>query len=310
MRKIATGIFLGLVLVEWGVLSLPGMASAASARPPQRIVSLAPSLTEILFALGLEDKIVGVTDFCDYPAGARRKPKVGGYVSPSLEAIVALRPQLVVAVPDVTNRPLLERLSQLGLRVLGYEARGLEEICSTIEAVGQTTGAQAQAHRLVAQMRGRMERVRELTRRARRVRVLFVFAYDPFVVAGGGTFYDELIRLAGGVNVAGDSRARYPKYSLEEILRRDPEIIFLPGRHGAGPDLLPARDSAQPWQRWPGLSAVRRGRIYAVNDTALIRPGARIVQGLERLARLLHPELFAQDARPKPQNGKSKAVSR
>ncbi|MBI2875515.1 MAG: cobalamin-binding protein [Candidatus Tectomicrobia bacterium] len=301
MKRVVVGILLGLALAGWGALSrLPNGAPAASASPPQRIVSLAPSLTEILFALGLGNRVVGVTDFCDYPEAARRRPKVGGYVTPSLEAIVGLKPQLVVAVPDVTNRALLERLSQLEIQVLRHEARGLPDIWSTIEAIGRTTGTQPQAQRLVAEMRERMERVREQTRRAPQVRVLFVFAYDPLVVAGGGTFFDELIRLAGGTNVAGDSRVRYPKYSLEEVLRRDPQVILLPGRHGVSADLLPAQDSAQPWQRWPGISAVRQGRIYTVNDTALIRPGPRLIQGLELLARLLHPELWGQGRRKDP----------
>lgn len=304
MRRIATGIFLGLIWVG-GIFGLPGGPWAARPAPPQRIVSLAPSLTEILFALGLEDKVVGVTDFCDYPEPAKKKARVGGYLSPSLETIVALRPQLVVAVPDVTNRPLLERLSQLGIQVLGQEAQGLEDIWATIQAIGQATGTQAQAHRLVAEARGRIERVQALTRRAPRVRVLFIFAYDPLVVAGGGSFFDEMIRLAGGTNVAGDSRVRYPKYSLEEILRRDPQVIFLPGRHRANADLLPAQDAAQPWRQWPGISAVRQGKIYAVNDTVLIRPGPRIAQGLELLARTLHPALFAKDTGAKAQNVRS-----
>ncbi len=291
-----TVIFLGVFLAGVGkILPFPTMASTLSAEPAQRIVSLAPSMTEILFALGLGDKIVGVTDFCDYPEEAKRKPKVGGYVSPSLETIIALQPQLVVAMPDITNRPLRERLSQLGIQVLGHKVQNLEDIWSTIEAIAHVTGTQARARKLVEEMRQQVDRVRELTRGAPRVKVLFVFAYDPFVVAGGRTFFDELIRLAGGINVAGDSRVHYPKYSLEEILRRDPEVIFLPGKMGAGPDLLPAKDSAQPWQQWPSISAVRQGRIYEADDTSLIRPGPRIVQGLKVLARTLHPELFVRD---------------
>ena len=286
-----------MFLIGWGGdIGHQAAAEATAGGPPQRIISLAPSLTEILFALGLGNQVAGVTDFCDYPEEAQRKPKVGGYVSPSLEAIIALRPQLVLAVPDLTNQPLLERLSQLGIRVLGHKARNLQDIWSTIEAIGRTTGTQTRAQNLVSEMQERVDRIRKITRKALRVRVLFVFAYDPLVVAGGETFFDELIRLAGGTNVAGDSRVQYPKYSLEEVLRRDPEVIFLPGRM-TGSDLLSARDSALSWKQWPGLSAVRQGRIYEANDTSLIRPGPRIVQGLETLAHLLHPELFAMDTK-------------
>lgn len=296
MKRIGVSLLWGMFLIGWG--GNPGHQAAAEATaggPPQRIISLAPSLTEILFALGLGNQVVGVTDFCDYPEEAQRKPKVGGYVSPSLEAIIALRPQLVLAVPDLTNQPLLERLSQLGIRVLGHKARNLQDIWSTIEAIGWTTATQTRAQNLVSEMQERVDRIQKITRKALRVRVLFVFSYDPLVVAGGETFFDELIRLAGGINVAGDSRVQYPKYSLEEVLRRDPEVIFLPGRMGA--DLPAAGDSARSWKHWPGLSAVRQGRIYKANDTSLIRPGPRIVQGLEALARVLHPELLLRDAK-------------
>ena len=136
--------------------------SAASAEAPQRVISLSPSMTEIRFALGLEDRVVGVTDFCDYPEEAKRKPKIGSYVSPNLEVIFALNPQLVVAVPTVANRPLLERFSQLGIKVLGREIRDLKGIWFIIEVVGQAADAQARADKLVGEMRKRADRVRKL----------------------------------------------------------------------------------------------------------------------------------------------------
>jgi iron complex transport system substrate-binding protein len=271
---------------EAGVYRFGPPAPAA----PVRIVSLAPSMTEVLFALGAGPRVAGVTRFCDYPPEAARLPKVGGFLDVSLEAVAALRPDLIVGVPNASNRNVIERLGELGFPVLLLEAHGLEDTYRLVREVGRSVGAEPAAQRLAASMRARVAAVEARVRGAARTQVLFAYGRDPLVVAGPGSFADELLRKAGADNVAREGTARYPTWSLEAVLVAAPDVIvdsFMGG--SAPPDA--ARLRAR-WGRFASLPAVRSGRLHWLDPQLFARPGPRLVDALEALARLLHPERF------------------
>ncbi len=251
---------------------------------PKRIVSLAPNTTEILFALGLGDKVVGVTDFCDYPPEAKQKTKVGGMVNPSLEAISFLRPDLVLATVAGNRPETVARLERLGIPVFVVNPEDLQGVFSSIEQVGRATGRREVARVLVQRLRERVEQVTRRVAGLKRPRVLYVLWSDPLIVPGKGTFLDDLIRWAGGESISTGALTPYPLFSLEEVVARAPEVIIVSKGHGQDDQTLLRR-----WRDLPTLPAVKAGRLYTIDGDLLNRPGPRIVDGLEALARILHP---------------------
>jgi len=258
---------------------------------PERIMSLAPSNTEILFALGLGDKVVGVTDFCDYPEEAQEIEKVGG-IEPNYENIVALEPDLVLVIGgSPAQLEKAQRMEDLGLTVLVLEPSGMEGIFADIELIGQATGAQERASELVAQLRARVEEVTEKVATVeQRPKVFFELdATDPSrpYTAGPGSFIDALIDMAGGINLGAAAGMQWAQFSTEEIIAQDPEIIILgDANYGVTAESVEERPG------WGVMTAVKEGAIYPIDDTVVSRPGPRIVDGLEELARIIHPELF------------------
>ncbi len=265
--------------------------TVALSRPPQRIVSLAASNTEILFALGLGKQVVGVDDFSNYPPEAQEIAKVGA-LKMSAETILALQPDLVLAA-GITNPDLILAIERAGVPVLTIDAQDLPGILETIRIVGKATGRTRQAEELVASLQARIDAVVSKTRQAtRRPRVFHeVDASDPAkpFTAGPGSFIDALISLAGGENVAKDAQSPWPQIALEQLVRTDPEVIVI-GRF-AGQTLTPAEVARRPG--WENLTAVKTSAIYFVDADLVSRPGPRIVDALEAYARILHPELFA-----------------
>lgn len=255
----------------------------------ERIVSLAPSNTEILFALGLGDKVVGVTNFCDYPEEAKAIEKVGDAFNMNVEKIVSLSPDLVLAIGGMTE--VMAKLEELGLAVVVLQPADLESIYQTIELVGQAAGAEAAAQALVASMRERVEAIEErLAGVAERPKVFYELdATDPAkpYTAGPGTWHDQFIGLAGGINVAGQVDMPWVQFSTEEIIAQDPQVIVL-GDANYG---VTAEDVARR-PGWEVIAAVRKGAIYPIDDNLISRPGPRVVEGIEALARILHPERF------------------
>jgi len=261
--------------------------------PPQRIVSLAPSNTEILFALGLGDKVVGVDDFSDYPPEVKDIPKerrVGG-MELNFELIVSLKPDLVVAA-GITSPDQIRKLEELGLTVLALGTpKDIEGVMEDIELVGKATGAEEAARRLRQQMEQRVREVEEKVASAKTRPLVFfeLDATDPAkpYTPGPGSFIDVLIRMAGGENVAAEAKTEWAQLSIEEIVARNPDIIILGDANwGVTPEAVKERPG------WEALKAVREGAIYPIDDNLVSRPGPRIVEGLEALARLIHPELF------------------
>jgi len=251
---------------------------------PKRIVSLAPNTTEILFALGLGDKVVGVTNFCDYPPEAKQKTKVGGMVNPSLEAISFLRPDLVLATVAGNRPETVTRLEKLGIPVFVVNPKDLQGVLSSIEQVGQVTGRREAATLLVQRLRERVKQVMRRVAGLKRPRVLYVLWSDPLIVPGKGTFLDDLIQRAGGESISTGASIPYPLFSLEEVVARAPEVIIVSKGHGQDDQTLLRR-----WRDLPTLPAVKAGRLYTIDGDLLNRPGPRIVDGLEALARILHP---------------------
>ena len=257
------------------------------AKAPARVVSLAPSITEILFAIGLQDRIVGVTQFCDYPPEARRKPKVG-YAQPNLESLVALQPDLVLAPREFMRADLISKLEQLKIPVFILDAKTVEDIASHIQLVGRMLGTSDSADRVAVELRRRLSELKARTERLPKPRVLYVLNSQPLITVGPGSFVHHVIESAGGTNVAEHAASPYPRLSIEEVIKRDPEVILFPVGSLEG---IPASEQ-QLWRRWSTLSAVKREQFHQVSSDLLNRPGPRILEGVETLARILHPEVF------------------
>ncbi|MFH1811972.1 MAG: helical backbone metal receptor [Pseudomonadota bacterium] len=249
-----------------------------------RVVSLAPSVTEIVFALGAGDSLVGVTRFCDEPAAARALPKIGGFLDPSLEAVAALKPDLIITVPNGQARSVTERLAEIGHPVLLLYDYTLADVEQGILAVARALDLEAAGVALIDTMRRDVAAVRARVAGSERPRVLFLYGHKPLVAAGPGSYADALIEIAGGVNAAGRGMARYPTLSLETLIGLKPEVIIdaFPAGMGAAPE-------STEMENLSSVPAVAHGRVYALRDNASLRPGPRVGADARLLAALLHP---------------------
>ena len=261
---------------------------------PQRIVSLAPSNTEILFALGLGERVVGVTEYCDYPEAAKDKEVIGGFSTVDLERVVALSPDLILAT-SMHEAEALPALEKRGLSVFALDPTTLDEVLEAIGLVGEITGKVEEATGLVNDMKGRMSAVTEKTDGLspdQKPRVFFVTWNDPLMTPGSGTRHDELIQMAGGLNIARDLSG-YADISLEAVIEANPEVMIAGVGMGTGEDLPAQFMRTEP--RLGNTDARRNDRLYEVDVDLAGRPGPRIVDALEEFARFIHPELFAGD---------------
>jgi iron complex transport system substrate-binding protein len=259
------------------------------AAAPTRIVSLAPSATEILFALGAGDRIVATDDFSDYPAEAKALPKIGG-VRTSPEKVVALKPDLILAITSGNLPAQLEALSQ---PLFIFDPSDLDGVYKNVGAVGRLVGRDARAKEIVDDMRARISAISEKAKQAAaKPKVLHeVDSTDParIFVAGPRNFIDSMITLCGGTNVAADASAKFPRLSAEEVIARAPDLIVLADfRFGTTPEMVIARPG------WSSIPAVRNRAIYPIDDDLVSRPGPRLVLGFEAYAKIVHPELFGK----------------
>jgi len=249
---------------------------------PERVISLAPSLTEIVIALGCGNLLVGATTYSDYPDEAKRLPRVGSYAQPDVERILVLRPDICLAVADMTPRTVIDRLTALGVPVYCLDITNLNAVLDSIQKVGQVLNAVDKANMLTRDMRRRMDRVGEAFANAGKPSVLYQIGVAPMYAACKDTFINELIDIAGGRNVCA-SMSGYPMITREMAVSFMPEVILIPTM---GRDQFEAARAQ--WARWPEVPAVRDGRIFLLDSDLYDRPGPRIPQGLEELARLLH----------------------
>jgi iron complex transport system substrate-binding protein len=290
-----------VLAVAWGAVLVASPAHALTLRdmlgrevalpaPPVRIVSLVPSVTEIVFSLGAQERLVGRTDFCDYPAAVKGKPSVGGMVNPSLETLVALRPDLVVATDEGNHEETIRQLERLRIPTYLVHANRIAETVDLIERVGVLTGRQAEVPRLTGEMLRQIEAIRRTVAPFPRPRVLYVLWPDPLIVPGRASMLTELIDVAGGTSItAGDGNA-YPRFSLEAAVARGPEVIIL-ADHSTGASTA-GRSSPEKWRQLASVPAIRAGRLHSADLSLLHRYGPRVPAGLEMLARMIHPEAF------------------
>jgi iron complex transport system substrate-binding protein len=268
------------------------LLSLVAAQSPQHIISLAPSVTEILFALGVGDRVVGVSTYCDYPPEARTIDRIGTFLQPSVERILAKRPDLVIGVPSPGNRAGVERLEELGIRLLIVDPERLADILASIRTIADAVGVPERGAALVARIERELAAVAQRLEGAPRPRVLMLVGRSPFVAAGRGTYQDELIELAHGTNLAAASGDAWPNVGLEFIVARAPEVII-----DASMGSEEATDRATAiafWDDFPTIPAVRDHRIYGYRAYELLRPGPRVAQTLETVARFIHPVRFTE----------------
>jgi iron complex transport system substrate-binding protein len=257
------------------------------ATPPKRIVSLAPSVTELLFALGLDDEIVGVTEFCNFPPQAKTKPKVG-YSSPNLESIVRLEPDLVLAPRAFLRADLLSKFEELKIPTFILEAKLIEDIYSQILTLGRMLGKTPEAITLSTAMRKRVGTLTALVENLPRRSVLYILNTEPLITVGPGSYVHHLIELAGGRNIAEKAAMPYPRLDMEEVLRQNPDVlIFSGGKFGGIPDVEHTK-----WARWKSITAVQQGALFEIESDLINRPGPRVVEGVEALIRIIHPNVF------------------
>lgn len=255
------------------------------AKPPTRIVSLAPSITEMLFSMEAGEQLVGVTDFCDYPPEALKKPKVG-YSNPNLESLVALEPDLVIAPNDFLKPDVIVKLEQLKIPVFILADQNVEGIFVHIQTLGRIVGRSSKADTVAMQLRQQVSVIQQRIKGRAPVRMLYVLNSQPLITVGPGSFIDQLIRMAGGANVAAKSATPYPRLSMEAVLQEDPEVLVFPVGKAEGI----SESEQQTWRQWTTMTAVKQGRLHQISADWLNRPGPRIARGLEALAEILHPD--------------------
>jgi len=271
-----------LLCLILSALPAPRRASAL------HIISLAPSATEVLFALGAGNDVVGVSTYCDYPPQVSGIDRVGTFLTPNVERILAKRPDVVVVVPSPGNRTGVESLQRLGLNILVVDPQTLSEIEDSFVTIGRAVGREQAGRDLVARLRAQIEGVRARVADAPERKVLMVVGHAPLIAVGTGTFQDELIRLARGVNLGAQAGGQWPHLSLEFVLAAAPEVII---DTTMGNEEQPGAEAAMAfWLRFPTLPAVAAHRVAGYRAYQILRPGPRIAEALETMARFIHPE--------------------
>jgi iron complex transport system substrate-binding protein len=257
---------------------------------PQRIISLAPSNTEILFALGLADRIVGVTEYCDYPSAAQEKPKIGGYSTVDLEMVVQLEPDIIFGT-SMHEAETIPKLEEFGLTVVVINPENIEEVFKAITLIGNCTDRSQAASQLVTEMRNYFQAVVDKTGNlllAERPAVFYVVRADPLYTAGSGTFINELIELAGGTNIF-HSLSGYPSVSLEAVVQANPQVIVAGSSMGSAESALAFLGTDN---RLKNVDARINNRLYEIDANIVSRPGPRLTEALSQLANMIQPEIF------------------
>jgi iron complex transport system substrate-binding protein len=249
---------------------------------PDRIISLAPNITEILFSLGLGDKVIGVTNFCDYPDEAKKKPKIGGMSNPSLEAVVSLKPDIVLMTTDGNQKDFEERLRSLKIRTYVFKARRLSELPQGIRDLGSALGVKEKADVLAKDIEESVNKFKNPKSKIQNPKkVLFIIWPEPLIVAGPGTAIDDVISFLGLENIASTAKVPYPKYSIEEIILQAPDIIFIGKGHNE------VKKISQPILKRIGMvPAVQNNAVFYISDS-IYRLSPRIVRGIEEMAQCL-----------------------
>jgi len=254
-------------------------------------VVMAPAAAEVLEILGMTDRVVGRGDFVVWPPAVQELPKVGAYHAPSVETVLSLETTLLLTTASQAAQGAHVKLRELGVEVLALKTSTYESMLASIVAIGREVGREAEAGRVVEEIRREMGEIRALARDSPRRRVVFVVDRDPVYVAGPGSHVDEMIRAVGGENIAADAASDWQLVSMEIIFERAPEVIIDTSENGDG--ALRGR-LAGPWDRWPFLPAVEENRVYWVDPTRLVIPGPRLPRMTRLMGQLVHPEIFGE----------------
>ncbi len=248
----------------------------------ERAVSLAPNLTEIVFAVGAGDRLVGVTTYCNYPAQAQEIRKIGDTINPNIETIIALKPQIVLVSTASQIETFTRQLEQQNIAVFVTNPNGLDDIYKSVEKIGELFGRQENACQVVGNMQKRVADIQAKTNTVNRVTVFLQISKEPLVTVGKATFFTDLIERAGGISLTKDVATAYPRLSKETALALNPEAIILSD----------SEDNREPNDVFKNSPAVKNGKVFRVDADILSRPAPRIVDALELIARDLHPESF------------------
>jgi len=257
---------------------------------PKRIISLAPGITEILFALHLDEEIIGVTDYCDFPVAARNKPRIGGFINPSIEKIVSLRPDLIIGTSDGNLMETIHRLGDLGFSVYLINPKSFNGVMKAIHHIGTTAGREEESRKITGNMILKEEEIATRIKSFPKPKIFFQVGYAPIMTAGRGTLADDLIRLAGGRSISENESVNYPHYNIETILSKAPDIIIMSSMDSKK-DYL---NLIKMWQSWKDLPAVKMNAVFVVDSNLVDRPTPRVAEGLEAMARMIHPEAFGK----------------
>lgn len=263
--------------------------------PARRIIPLAPSITEILFALGLNEEIAAITNFCDYPEAVLGKPRIGGFVNPDTEKIVSLKPDLIIGIRDGNRMDTVHRLNDFGFPVYLIDPKGFDGVLGTIKNIGDVVGREKESRRLIKELIDKRENMITLTRSLSKPKVFFQVGDVPLITVGKGTLADDLIRLAGGRSISENELVSYPSYGIETILARAPEIIIMTSMESKKDHM----NLVKKWQNWKSIPAVKMNAIYVIDSNLVDRPTPRIAEGLEALVRIIHPEVLTGKIPPK-----------
>jgi iron complex transport system substrate-binding protein len=265
-------------------------AAFATAPPPQRIVSLAPSITETLFALGAGPQVVGVSQYSDYPAASRLLPQVGTYLTPNVEAIVGLRPTLIIGLSSSANLRAMRAFETMGYPTLTVGEGKLADIDLTIRQIGHRIGRDREAAELIANIRRHFASIEARLKNADSPKVLMLVGHEPMVAVGSANFLNQLIAMAHGTNIAANSAESWPRLSVEYVIATAPAVI-IDGQMGDDP--------ASPrnfWHQFRTIPAVEHNRLYGYAEDPMLEPGPRVWRSLEMLAAMIHPDLMASGA--------------
>lgn len=269
MRKIIVFLF----------MLFAGCAAEAPQRPevPQRIISLAPAITETLFALGAGERVVGVTNYCNYPEAAKKLPNIGDFAMIDFEKVISFKPDLVIATTDGNPREAIEKIQSLGIATRVVHGKSFANLLASVSAIGEAIGSEEEAKKLLSGLRRQWNSVGPKT--------LLLYGVDPLVAAGEGSLGNELIQRAGGSNIFGDSGKTYVTTNHEAIISLAPEVIVQVAMGAESNDR-----ARQYWSRWSAIPAVRDGRVHVLDPDLVTRPGPRIVEALKLLSEVIHPE--------------------
>ncbi len=250
--------------------------------PPERIISLAPSITETLFFLGLGDKVVGVTRYCNYPPEAKAKTIVGGVIDINYEVILSLKPDLVIMTVEGNTKESFDKLSNLGLKIFVTNPRNFEGIFKTILDIGKICGVETRAKFLVDSLKTEIEKIKKINTGKRKPKIFVLLSLNPLMTAGRNTFINEIIENAGGLNIGANSKQNYPVFNREEILKVNPDIIILTETKIGREELLKL------FPEWKHINAIKENKIFKIDPDILLRPSPRVVLATKIIAQLIN----------------------